>query len=353
MPTLIPIKESEAILLWNNFSSSLPESTPFSFNPSLFFFYQKHFKWKPYYILIYQNKELTALLPLVYTGKMWVSLPHFSYGGILLKSTAITEQKTQHRIKQIISLLKNSNYTCGFFQFFTDNNTDVSQPIKNLYVRSLMPDSIGSKSQKVTSVLSLPANKELLSARLSSNLNRKIKKAFKSNFHVQKGGTELLPDFYTVYSHNMHRLGSPAYGKDFFSSLINSYRYGNALFFIVYDNYKPVGGAVLLSYDGFSESTWFATAKTARKKYISDFLHWNMIDYAIKEKSTIYSFGRSTKNGSVYKYKNHWPVKNKFLYEYSLSKINIKTLRMLPHLWRVLPYRIVNELGPKLINHLY
>ncbi len=353
MSKLIPYKDSEAILLWNNFSSALAEPVPFSFNPSLFFFYKNHFKWKPYYILIYQNKELTGLLPLIFTGKMWVSVPHFSYGGILLKPLSQIKQQGLQYIDKIISLLENGKYESGFYQFHADTNLHVSRPIKKLYVRSLTAHSASSKSQKVTSILSLPANKELLPAKLSSNLKRKIKKALKSDFYIQKGGIELLSDFYTVYSHNMHRLGSPAYGKDFFRSLINTYRYGNALFFIVYDNYRPVGGALLLSYTGFSESAWFATEKIAHKKYVSDFLHWNMIKYAIEEKSTIYSFGRSTKNGKVYKYKNHWPVQNKSLYEYSPLKIDIKKLRILSYLWRAMPYRIVNILGPKLINHLY
>ena len=35
--------------------------------------------------MVFKSGEVYAVLPLVDTGKAWVSLPHFSYGGILLK----------------------------------------------------------------------------------------------------------------------------------------------------------------------------------------------------------------------------------------------------------------------------
>lgn len=88
--------------------------------------------------------------------------------------------------------------------------------------------------------------------------------------------------------------------------------------------------------------------------YISDFLHWQMIQYAIEHRAKVYSFGRSTKDGTVYRYKNHWPVVNQPLYEYSQNRtIDIKNHKWLAGLWRNIPYPVAYALGPVLIKHIY
>ncbi|VAW28271.1 hypothetical protein MNBD_BACTEROID07-686 [hydrothermal vent metagenome] len=347
-----PISPSTALPLWNKFTSSQPIPAPYSFNPSLFYFFLNHFHWKPWYFLLLDDNKVAGLLPLVKTGKAWASLPHFSYGGVFMKNNV--QFDLEKLIKSLIVSVEEEKINPGFFQVDIKSRISHNGFDKKLYIRSLLPFKNEMKYNKVSSAIQLPATKNELFQQLSSNLRRKIHKAESSNFSVKQGMQELLDDFYAVYAKNMHRLGSPAYGKHFFSDLMNTYEFGETLFFVIYKEKKQVAASMLMSYNGFCENAWFSTKKETQKEYVSDFLHWEMIRYAIQQKASVYSFGRSDVNGSVFRYKNHWPVKNLPIYEYSLNRIsNIKNHKWLAGLWRNVPFPVARFLGPLLIKHIY
>ena len=347
-----PIPPITALPNWNKFTSSQPIPVPFSFNPSLFYFYQNHFHWKPYYFLLYEGQRVVGILPLVNTGKAWVSLPHFSYGGVFMNNSV--EFDLEKLIKSLIVSVEEEKINPGFFQVDVKSRISHNGFDKKVYVRSLLSLKDELKYNKVSSIIQLPATKDELFQQLSSNLRRKIHKAESSNFSVKRGKQELLDDFYAVYAKNMHRLGSPAYGKHFFSDLMNTYEFGETLFLVIYKEKKPMAASMLMSYNGFWENTWFSTKKEAQKEYVSDFLHWQMIQYAICRHASVYSFGRSDVNGSVFQYKNHWPAENLPIYEYRLRhSTDIKNHKWLAVLWRNIPLPVTRFLGPLLIKHIY
>ncbi len=347
-----PIPSSPAFSLWNNFTSSSPFPVPFSFNPSLFHFYKNHFHWRPYYFLLLEGNKVAGLLALVNTGKAWVSLPHFSYGGVFLKNNI--EFDKEQLINHLVVSIEKGKVHPGFFQAdirYPDLYSDFD---KKLYIRSLLPIKAGMKQDKMATVIYLPENRDAFFQQLTSNLRRKIRKAETGNFSVKQGKQELLDDFYPVYVKNMYRLGSPAYGKKFFHNLMDAYEFGEALFFVIYKGAIPVAAAMLMSYNGFWENTWFSTLKKAQKEYVADFLHWQMVKYAMGQKAVVYSFGRSDNEGSVFRYKNHWPAENIPIYEYALNqRFNIKNQKWLAGLWRNIPFPAARFLGPLLVKHIY
>ncbi|GMT46413.1 MAG: hypothetical protein IEMM0006_2245 [bacterium] len=352
MSILKQIDTSIALSLWNKFIASLPVPAPFSFNPSLFSFYQTCFHWKPYYFFLYSEEKLVAVFPLVNTGKRWVSLPHFSYGGMVLNENSGLYAEIM--IESLIISIEIEKITPGFFQVDVKNRVSRETLNRKLYIRSLHSVKNELKYNKITSVIHLPESQKEFFHQLSSNLRRKIHKAESSNFSVKRGKQELLDDFYAVYAKNMYRLGSPAYGKHFFSDLMTTYEFGETLFFVIYKEKKPVAASMLMSYNGFWENTWFSTKKETQKEYVSDFLHWQMIQYAIRRHASIYSFGRSDADGNVFQYKNHWPVENTPVYEYALNqRINIKNYKWLTNLWCKIPYPVAYYLGPGLVRHIY
>lgn len=357
MSSLQKITSSQAILLWNTFLSTLPNPVPFSFNPSLFNFYKNHFNWKPYYILVFKEDEVCAVLPLVNTRKAWVSIPHFSYGGMLLK-----HGDKPFSIEKIIESI--SDKEPGYYRIDTEElisgNSNTS---KMIFIRSLKESAPVNavKSEKVTSIIQLPDSSEKMMDMLSSNLRRKIKKAEASDIKIKIGGKELVADFYNVYSKNIYYLNSLNYGISFFNDLIDRWNHGSANFFVAYADKKPIGAAMLLSYMGYYENAFFATLVENRKEYISDLLHWNMVTHCIKHKNEteylenhipVYSFGRSTVGSGVYKYKNHWPVTNYPLYNY-LNFPDFRKNSWLLNIWAKLPFAIAKPLGAKLIKHIY
>jgi hypothetical protein len=353
---MLKIPQSQAINLWNKFTSGYSNIVPFSFNPSLFNFYQQHFNWKPYYLLLYKEDEICGVFPIVNTDKAWVSLPHFSYGGILI-NCKLDNFNYDTFINNIATKLKDQS--SGFYKF---NLNDISLFIETSsvrsFIRSFTNDGNVVRSEKVTSLFKLPDTIDDLLLLINSNLKRKVNKSTKSNLLVHMGKHELLDDFYEVYSKNIKHLNSLTYKKKFFFDLISSWNIGSCNLFVVYLNEKPIGSSFLVSYMGFYENIYFATLVEKRKNYISDLLHWKMITSCMetnKEKhhiNSLYSFGRSTNNSGVFKYKNHWPVDNYPLYSYT-NFSDIRKKDWLYSIWGSLPSFITLPIGSRLIRHIY
>ncbi len=354
------IQDAEALLLWNRFAASFPEPVPFSFNPCLFSFYQNHFRWRPYYILLYHNNQLAGLLPLVFTGKAWVSLPHFSYGGILSKEKKFTGEPTEI-IRQIAHLLDKMKPLPGFFRFNPENLPQPNRKAVKIFVRDLHTgDNKQSSQQKISSIMVLKPDTPLMWEEVNPNLRRKIGKAAKSETEWKAGGKELIGDFYRVYVRNICRLGSLPYDKKFFIDLYENYAHGTLRFFVAYREGRPVGSALLAAYQGFYENLFFATLPPFRKHYLSDGLHWQMIKFAIETQNTfnpaqrtgIYSFGRSTLNSSVHHYKSHWPVKDVALH-YASDLRDVRGNRLLLNVSGFLPCFVIRSFGTYFIRHIY
>lgn len=361
MSQFIEIPESKAIALWNNFAASHQDTVPYSFNPSLFYFFKQHFNWHPCFFLLYdEHDEIIGLFPLVNTGKARVSLPHFSYGGIL--TTNRHHLYNSDFIDTVIHRADKSGIAAGFYKLTVGNQPSprAGNPAK-LFIRSFnnQHDKRFVKSEKATYVLALDEQEKLFAA-LNHNLRRKINKASKSGFTVKAGGHELADDFYRVYSKNIDYLNSINYSRQFFNDLLSAYDFGGIRYFVVYRDNKPVASALLAGYNGFYENLYFATLHSVRRFYVSDWLHWQMINYCIGDvikhngdlSRSVYSFGRSTEFSSVHNYKIHWPVTVIPLYLYS-SVNEIKQNSVLKKIWQYLPRFLKHLVGSTLIKHIY
>lgn len=358
---------SNALQIWNTFISNIPSITPFSFNPSLYNFYVDHFNWKPYYFLIKKVDEVCGVLPIVNTGKAWVSLPHFSYGGMVIKKECKLNSDSE-LIDFLINEVITTKLQPGYYSYNLDKFTAQKKISENkIFIRSFdnVKGGMFSKSEKVTSLLELPDSLDELSGKLSSNLNRKIRKAVNSGILIKRGGEELLDDFYKVYSRSIFELNSLNYSKNFFRDLFTCYQFGEIVCFVAYKDDKAVGSGLLASYGGFYENMFFAVDKGSRKYYVSDLLHWEMLEYSINQNknhnetdipgpnnNAVYSFGRSTRSSGVHNYKSHWPIKDYPLYNYT-NMPNIRKHSWLSQIWGTLPYFISKPLGGYLVKHFY
>ena len=300
-----------------------------------------------------------GVLPLVNTGKAWVSLPHFSYGGVWMDSRG--DLSKNRLINSVIDIVNSEKCDPGFYRVNIEKIVyQQSRLGLKYFIRAFddQKDESFIKSEKVTTIFNIDTDQEKTFAGLGSNLRRKINKSLKSNVEIKSGGVELLHDFYQVYTKNIYHLKSLNYSKRFFEDLCHSYQFGNLRFFVSYFNGKPAGSALLASYGGFYENLYFATLHQYRKYYVSDGLHWKMIQYATEDKldskdgNKVYSFGRSTIDSPVHQYKNHWPVTSIPLFVY--SNINdVRQNNLLKNTWGLLPGFITKPLGTRLIKHIY
>lgn len=347
-------------LRWLKFLKKQAGIVPFAYNPAFLDLYKEHFQWKPYYIIYTSKGESRCLLPLVFTGKAWVSLPHFSHGGLLYTGDEIYN-KPSLLIQSAIRML--GGESSGFFTIDIDGLEEIKvKKSINYFIRTSNNIAIDEfvRTEKAVSYINLLKDHDLLWSQLSNNLRRKINKA-KKELVIKIGNEELIADFYKVYVDNISQLGSLTYGLSFFKDLISCVKDNNDPLFVAYYNGKPIGSALLASWGNYFENLYFATLQESRNTYVSDFLHWEMVKYSINKiqdyngefsSDPVYSFGRSTVNSGVYNYKNHWPVENQELYSFT-NMSDVRKNKKLLKIWKQIPQLITRPLGTKLIKHIY
>jgi len=255
-------------------------------------------------------------------------------------------------MRKLISLIRRNRLANGFYQVDLQYILGFQAAERKFFIRTIHSPDTGADITKVSSLMPLPDNTKRLRETLSGNLRRKLHKAEKYGLEIKVGETGLLDAFFTNYVQKMHLLGSPAYGKKFFKTLMESWQFGETKIFLVLKEKKVIGTAFLQSYLGFYENTWFATDQEFFKYYVSDYLHDQMIKYAVVNGGKYYSFGRSTIGSGVYHYKNHWPVEDLPIYQFGENS-RLKKHPEFGNLWKIIPRFIIQPLGSYLIKHIY
>ncbi len=171
---------------------------------------------------------------------------------------------------------------------------------------------------------------------ISSNLRRKIRKSEKSDFKTIIGGLELLEEFYPVYLSHIQSLGSFALPKRYLKTLLTQLE-KDAEVIIIKKKNEIAGGAFCVKNYTIYENVLFVPLRKYRHIYISDYMHHQMIKRAILQDFSIYSFGRSTKDSSVYRYKQNWNVENQQLF-WNTDKPGTINVRYLQFPKKIIPY---------------
>ena len=187
----------------------------------------------------------------------------------------------------------------------------------------------------------------------TSDIRRKIRKA-KLNGVIIKQGVDknLINDFYKVYTKRMHQKGVPTIYK---RQIIRKIKLNSTILFVAYKDNKPIGSASIDKItDSYFENNLFATLSSENKNYTSYLLHYSMINFSKEKNAKTYSFGRCTKDSSVYNFKKHFKAKEIPLYWSSSHKTtSIRKHKWLFFLWKCLPYRLTILLGGLIHKRIY
>lgn len=292
-------------------------------NPVLPAIIAKTFGWKEVEI------QRTGLrIGFICTGKGLVSYPHLSYGNICFKE-GLTSTDQLSFLKQHLSRL----------------------PFSSVEVR--LPDS-GSdcSNRKVVSVFDLNTDPWL---QFNANLRRKIRRSQKNGFTTIQGGIELLNDFYRIYSSHIRSLGSAPLTRRWFQNLIQQYNNDFCGIFLLIKEGAVAGAAFNLAYQGFYENCYFAVLKHHQRSYGSYALTHAMIEHARSIGASTYSFGRSTHNSGVHRFKQQWAIKDIRLtwLKYPNEKINIRQHIILNKIWKTLPIPFRKPLDNHISKWIY
>lgn len=289
--------------------------------------------------------EIRGALPLVEQssamfGRYLVSLPFFTYGGILADNSVALKALAMRAAEHA-----------------AERNVDHLELRHSAAAEGL---SFPERTDKVSMMLSLPKTEEDLGKRLGSKLRSQIKRADREQPNVAWGGVELLDDFYSVFAPTMHRLGTPVYAKRFFDVVVEALP-GLINVLVVRFGRQPKAAAIVVRHGHSLEVPWAATSEDAKRVSLNMRLYWEMLRYAISSGAQAFDFGRSSVDSGTYRFKEQWgaaPVQLHWHYWIKngreLPKLNHSNPKyaLAGRVWSKMPLWCANLLGPKISRYL-
>lgn len=297
-----------------------------------------------YLAAVTDDGDICGVLPIVHFksrlfGNFAVSMPYFNHGGLLSDN------------KEAESILLNHVITLS-------NSLGAS----HIELRELHPrdDSWQCKSEKVLMCLNLPNDPDILWKSIGAKRRSQIKRPDREGVSVKVGGQNLLDDFYDVFSRNMRDLGTPVYTKKLFNSILAALP-EKAHIVAIYLNNTPVAAAFLIGHKQTIEIPWASSLREFNRFGTNMRLYWEVLKFSITQDYKVFDFGRSTIDGSTYKFKKQWGSEPRQCYwNYwlaegcELPQLNPQNqkYRLAIEGWKKLPLPIANIFGPHIVKHL-
>ena len=288
--------------------------------------------------------RIVGVLPLVFFrsrvfGRFAVSMPFFNYGGILA-NTAEAERALLDRAIRATEQARGTHlelrHTRQHFAELTPRRHKVAMELR------LEPDVDGQW------------------AALDKKVRNQVRKAEKSALGILHGGSELLPQFYSVFARNMRDLGTPVYSSRFFREVLAAFPQHTRVFVITFEG-QPIAASVIHWYRDRVEVPWASSLRECNPLCANVYLYWQMLRFAVERKFRTFDFGRSTPGEGTFHFKKQWGAEaRELVWEYwtppgtplaDLSPKNPKFAYAI-RAWQRLPVRVATALGPMLVRNI-
>lgn len=288
-----------------------------------------------------RDDRIVGVLPLVWQhsfvfGNQLVSLPWFDAAGVLVEDAEAAaalifaaRQAAADRGAQTVQLRQATPLDVS-----ADVRTD-----KVLVRRRLEPDS------------------ESFQRTLKAKVRNQIRKAQKSGLTIERGGRELLDDFYNVYSINMRDLGSPAHHRKLFDAVFDSFS-AEASVYVVRLKEHAVGAGLTMANGNRLEIPWASSLRRYNGLCANHLMYSQILGDACDAGFEWFHFGRSTVDTGPYRFKMQWGAEPVQLYWYYLNQTDRvadslkspqKSFGWGSRLWQKLPVWLSRRLGPHII----
>ena len=298
-----------------------------------------------HYVQASRDGRLVGVLPLVEQqsrlfGHYLVSLPFFTYGGLLSDDDASTAA--------LLAAAKALGDKQGV------------DHVELRHTQALPQCAWPERLDKVSLVLPLPSDEAQLAKALGSKLRSQIRRAERENPDVEWGGEALLPEFYAVFARAMRDLGTPVYPRSFFVAVCRALG-DNAQVLVVRVQGKAQSVALIVRHGASIEVPWAASTPTGKQCALNMRLYWELLRHAVAAGAASFDFGRSSVDSGTYRFKQQWGAQPLQLHWHyglptgqplpQLNQSNPK-YALAASLWRRLPLWCANALGPLLIRNL-
>jgi serine/alanine adding enzyme len=298
------------------------------------------FGHKGHYLVARQDGRVCGVLPLVYVrsrlfGNRMISQPFSDYGGAL--TTGPEAQEALYR--RAVELA--SACQCESIEF---RNTVP------------LPYEMHVRTDKISMCLPLDADPQKVWSDLRHKTRNRVSKAERSGFVMTSGGSELLDEFYRVWTVRMRELGTPCYPRKLFTGILEAFPADTRIFLA---QLNGATAAVLFAYTfkGRVQCSWGAALRAYDEAGPNYILNWAAIQYYCQQGMRWYDFGRSTVGSGQHTFKERWgatPIELNWQYwtpagkHLHLVKPDDPSYRRKSELWRKLPLAVTRLVGPHL-----
>ena len=293
------------------------------------------------YLMAQRQSRLVGVLPLIEIrsrlfGRSLTSMPFLNYGGVLAEDADGARALVDAAIR--VGRARRSRH------------------VELRHLRRQFPDS-PCREHKVTMLLPLAAG---MWERFDRKVRNQVRKAEKSGLTAARGGAELLPEFYSVFSRNMRDLGTPVYARRFFDAILRAFP-ERARIVVVRLQGQAVSAGLSYRTASTVEVPWASSIRDFNSLCPNHLLYWHVIESAIAEGCTLLDFGRSTPHEGTFNFKAQWGAAPQPLYwEYVLadqpslpdhSPKNPK-FRLAIEAWKHCPLWLANAVGPVVVRSI-
>ena len=288
------LNDRTVIKQWHSYISDHPQATAYH-NIAWLQAVETTYQQQPVLLMAYEDGRVVGVLPLVIMKRPLMqnaicALPYCDMGHALGKDPTIT-QGLQGFASEYASKK-------GFTQLDYRNGSSM-EPI---------PAEAMAKynGQKITMKMPLATSSDAQMASYKSKLRSQIRKAEKNGLTIKLSHkTDLLYDFYRVFSHNMRDLGSPTHSKCWFANIMTFYQ-DKACMAVVYHGDIPIGAGIILMHGTLCSIPWASTVAQYNRLAPNMLLYSHLIGFAADHGMQYFDFGRSTLNEGTYKFKKQW-----------------------------------------------
>ncbi len=301
--------------------------------------FEQAFGHRSIYLMARRGETVAGVLPLVEIrsrlfGNTLTSLPFLNYGGVIADApdaatalaTAAKEEAQARRCRHV----------------------------ELRHVTAQFP-SLPSKRHKVSMRLALRPD---MWASLDRKVRNQIRKAEKSGLVIERGGEELVGDFYKVFARNMRDLGTPVYSRRLFEEVLRTFPH-RSLLHVVRLQGEAVAAGFTYRTRTMVQLPWASSIREFNSLCPNVLLYWDAIQFAQASGAAIFDMGRSTPNEGTFKFKAQWgaePVPLNWEYHLrteselpNVSPANPK-FQLAIALWQKLPLSVTLRVGPMIVR---
>ena len=305
---------------------------------------ENSFHWPTFYLMATEDGTVLGILPLAWQkswmfGSFLTSLPFLNCGGVVGESQSAKEAL----VAEAIALAQRLR-------------------AKHLELRHrLNPElRLPTKTHKVAVVRRVEPDAEKMWAALPHKVRTDIRKGMKSGLTAEFGGEDLLDAFYGVFARNMRDLGTPVYGRHFFSEILKTFP-RDTYICIVRHQGKPVASSFLMGHRGTLEAAWSSSLYSYVSMKPNMFLYWRTLSFAGERGYQLFDFGRSSIGSGTHRFKKQWGSQDVPLYWVywvpegaDLPELNPENprYRLAIWLWQRLPVSVTKLVGPAIVKRL-